>query len=347
MDDAATQIKGFWSRLEGKVGMVFAGGIVLGIGYLLVQYSALLLAAMANTAMAAVIGLALVALLTIVTSPQFWQVGSVIFKIAMYRLTNMLVAIDPIAVMKGHIAEARRVRDRIEGLLEEFSGHVEALRAAIAQNRSKIDMAMQMAGEAKRQLGNPERVKPGTDDARAKQKALILKARQAGRLEKSNKTYGDLLIMAERVLEQLRKYKDSADLLIEDKEDEIKEREMRHKISTSVMGVIRRIKRLKGVLVDNEIYDMALEAENQQFGEAIGTLRQFAESSADFVAQSDLANGVYAAEALARLEAAEAGLSGIDGIITKDGAGEQRTRVSGTTVRQSTGTGGGYGNLFN
>jgi hypothetical protein len=347
MSDTMQEIRGFWQRTEGKVGKFVIAATAAVTGYFLWNYSADLVLMLQNTLHAAILLGTMGLLAVMATSREIHNLISAVFKVTMYNLTNAVVAIDPIAVAKDQIAQAKKIRTKMEEMIEDFQSQIKGLQNAINQNRGRIQLATTYMAEAHKQLQGLSAEQMQTREARAKNKARILNARQAARKEQSNKSYQDLLALAERMLRQLLAAKDSADLLIEDKEDDIAEREQRYRMSKSVIGVIKRAKQLRGALQDNELYDMAVERENQMFAQALGMLENFTDVSADFIAKADLANGLYEADAMARLEALEAQGGVIDNIVLKDAAGASATRkATGTTIRTGTTGSAGYDDLF-
>lgn len=339
MDELA-QIKSFWDRTEGKVGKAAIALLTVGGSLFLWNYSTELVAMLQNTVQAMVLIGTIVGLLALATSQQVHNAVSALFKIVMYNLTNMIVAIDPIAVAKGQIQEAKKIRARMDGLLEDFRAQVKGLQDLIRQNQGKIKMANQYMFEAKQQIDKTPAESRDSMEVRHKRKAMILNARTASRKEQSNRTYQDLLALAERILKQLTAARDSADLLIEDKVADIEEREQRYKMSKTVIGVVRRAMQLRGALQDNELYDLAVEKENEQFAQAIGMLENFTDASADFIATADLSQGIFEADAMRRIEEEMARRAGnIDQIILRDG-------TSGSTRREEAKAGTGYDNLF-
>jgi hypothetical protein len=343
MSDTIENIKGFWQRAEGKVGKFVLAAFGLSTTAFLWFYSAALVAMLANTLYAMILLGAIGTLLALASSPDVQNLVSVLFKIVIYRAVNFFVAIDPIAVGRSQIAKAKRIRDRIEDLLADFNAQVKALSDLIRQNKGKIQMAQRFMGEANQQLKalKPEELE--TMEGRAKRKAMILHARTAGRKEQSNKTYQDLLALAMRIQTQLSKAKDSADILIEDKEADMDERAVRSRMSKSVMAVLKQARSLRGALQDNALYDAAVEQENMQFAQALGALESFTTASADFIAHSDLANGIYEADALKRLEAMEHDGDALDTIVMRDGTQVQHRTGGESTTPVNT---GGYNSLF-
>ena len=101
------QLKSFWSRPEGKTGMVFivvaAGALVYGWG-MIVPF---IVSMLADTLHMVYLGAILAAALFVAFSSR----THLVFRLLMRAITGLIINIDPIGILKDHLSQMRK-RDR-------------------------------------------------------------------------------------------------------------------------------------------------------------------------------------------------------------------------------------------
>ncbi len=290
------QAKSFWSRPEGTTGMLAIGAGMVGLWFAaptllagMITLTALLGQTIAVVVLCAVLG----ALLFILTNKKFLTLTKYMFKSAMRAITGAFVEIDPIGIMKSYIEDLTHKRETMAGSRDKLKGQIGVLKKKINENASKYENAMSLASVAQ-QKGN--------------QGVFSVNARQAGRLEKLNKeSFGPLLTQMEVHLRALDKYYEVTGTVIEDLKNEVDARKMEREMilaSYSAMSAAKKI--LQGGTDDKELFDQAMEFVVQDFGMKMGEIDSFIENSKGFVEGLDMQNGVYEADALAKLQAWEA-----------------------------------------
>jgi hypothetical protein len=207
----------------------------------------------------------------------------------MRKATALFVEIDPIGIMQNYV---RDMKDRLLSMdeaIEKLKGQLRICKNKISSNQRGQEQAMAMASEAKKN---------------DKASLFTVNARQAGRLEKLN---NDVLLPMQRTMEMtlraLSKYREVTDTVILDMTNEVEarraEREMiltSHSAMTSAQAI------LCGDPDKKELFDQAMEYVVNDYGQKIGEIENFIETSQSFVDGLDLQNGIYEQDALKKLQ---------------------------------------------
>jgi hypothetical protein len=292
------QTKSFWSRPEGTTGMITLAGVGVGLFFLLKIFGDAIVGVLntgidilgkgiAFTCLAVLLG----AILYIVTNSKVQTLVRYMFKSIMRALTGTFVEIDPIGIMKGYIDDLKKKLLIINDSIDKLNGQIKILDRQIQENAKASQDALQTAKVAREQ---------------GKAAAFTVNSRKNGRLEKSNETLGSLLATLKLHYRALNKYKEASEVTIEDiaSEVEVKEKErIAIRASWTAMRAARAI--LKGDDDARELFNQAMEYTAADYGNKLGEIENFMESSQSFIETLDLKNGVYEADALDRIKAWE------------------------------------------
>jgi hypothetical protein len=292
MNDLQQKTKSFWERPEGTTGMVALG---LGIGGLVLAGPAILgfltmLTAIVGQAITlAILGVALFILLNIVFNSKVQTLVRYMFKSAMRKITGLFIEIDPIGIMKNYVSDLTDKRETMAKSRDRLRGQITVLEREIKANNSAYESSMAQAKIA-HEKGNTS--------------VFSISSRQAGRLEKLNKeSFEPLLAQMNVHLRALNKYYDVTGVVIEDLNNEVRAREKERKMmfeSYSAMKAAKAI--LQGGTDERQLYDQAMEYVVEDYGMKLGEIESFIENSKGFVDGLDIQNGVYEADALAKLQ---------------------------------------------
>lgn len=288
--------KSFWEKPEGTTGMVAltilaAGGFFLAQAILpaLIGVLTLGIAAIGKAITLTLLCLMLAGVFYVATNPKFLTLLSYVFKSAMRKATGLLVEIDPIGIMMNYVQGMREKLQEMDTAIEKLMGQLKICDLKIRTNQRSQEAALAMASEAKK---------------KEKSGAFTVNARQAGRLEKLN---NEVLIPMKRTMEMtlqaLRKYREVTDTVILDMGNEVEARRAEREMilaSHSAMRAARSI--LRGDQDKKELFDQAMEYVVNDYGQKIGEIENFIETSRTFVEGLDLQNGVYEQEALQKLQ---------------------------------------------
>src|SRR5713101_9823728 len=139
-------IKSFWSRPEGKTGMIavaiLAGALVYGWG-MIVPF---IVSMLADTLHMVFLALILAAVLFVLFSSR----THLLFRLLMRWITGMIINIDPIGILKDHLSQMRKRRDVMSQQISNVSGQIQYLKNIIDKNTAMASENMRLAAHAKK-----------------------------------------------------------------------------------------------------------------------------------------------------------------------------------------------------
>jgi len=290
--------KSFWERPEGTTGMVMTGLIGIGVFFLakwalpvIQTVLGLAITVLGQAITITVLCTVLAALIYVVTNNKVQTLVGYLFKSLMRKITGVFVEIDPIGIMKSYIDDSAANLDIIRNGIGKLRGQIRICESKVEEN-TRASSRARVTAEAAERAG--------------KTSAVTLNRRQANRLEKSNRTYEQLLTTLRLHLRTLEKYLDVSQVVIDDLRNEIAVNEEQRKLiltSHSVMNAAKRI--INGDKDSREMFDMAMEYLAADYGQKLGEIEQFISDSQGFVESLDLQNNFYEEDALVKIEAWE------------------------------------------
>ncbi len=280
--------KSFWSKPEGKTGMLFGAAILGGLGYALYAFLPIILGMVGNiVSLAALLGV-LAVMVYVVVDPKMRNLIWYIYKSIMRFITGVFVEIDPIGIIESYIDDLKGNLKKMGKQISLLRGQMRKLKAEMDKNKQMVEKNLRLASRAKE---------------KGKQSQSILKVRKAGRLQDSNLKLGDLYKKMEVMYRVLCKMYETSEILLEDVQDEVsvKKREREAiRASHSAMKSARNI--ISGNADRRALFDQAMEGIADDIGEKVGEMERFMEISENFMDSVDLQNGVYEEKGLEMLE---------------------------------------------
>lgn len=288
MMDESFKPKSFWQRPEGITGMLVAGGIIAGIGYILYNFLPVLINLAENTLYLSGMLIALAALIYMVIDPRMRNLVYYGYKSIMRFITGLFIDLDPIGILKSYVEDLEKNLYKMSQQIGKLRGQMHKLNEIIFNNRKEINDNLSLANKAK---------------ASNKNSMVILKTRKAGRLQESNLRLEDLYKKMEIMYRVLSKMYENSEILKEDIADqvEVKQQEREailasHSAMKSAMSVI------SGDPDKKAMFDMALEAIADDVSKKVGEMERFMDLSSNFMDSIDLNNGIFEEEGLKMLE---------------------------------------------
>lgn len=286
--------KAFWDRPEGTTGMITVGLMALGGFFVaksvlptLLNVLDMAIGAVGKVIVLTVSGAVLFALLYILTNKTFQTAVSAIFKSAMRAITGKIVEIDPIGIMRNYIDTLKSKKEVMDRNIAALNGQITVIKQKIEKNKSGIDTAMRTAAVAK---------------DRDMKMQFSLQARSAGRLEKSNITYQQMLDKMTILYRALKKYQEATEVTIADMTEEVQvksdERDAIVKASKAMNGAMSI---LRGSGPEKDLFDQAMDFTVADYGQRLGEIDDFMDTTKSILEGMDLQNGVYDAAAMERL----------------------------------------------
>jgi hypothetical protein len=313
------KLPSFWSKPEGKTGMLFLAAMLAGGGYALYHFLPFLIKLLENTIYAGFLGAAVFVLSSPIWSSKVRAITSYAFRSFARFVTGMVVEIDPVGILKNYIEDIRENLADFDKQIGLLRGQITRVSTDIETNEREREQALKRASAAK-QLNRHGDVQVET--------------RQAGRLQKSNETLKVLLMKMNGIHTALDKLRQVSDITIRDMENDVRAKEKERKaILASHKALTSAIKIMNGDPDKRALYDQAMDYMAEDYANKVGELENFMEMSKGFIASIELDQLVLdneGAEALAKFEAFEKQVAGF----SLDGHPNQATATVGVPVEQ-------------
>ncbi|MCO6462347.1 MAG: hypothetical protein J5I59_13165 [Saprospiraceae bacterium] len=288
MDQNSSTTKTFWQRPEGKTGLVFGAGILIGGAYLLYKILPALISLTSNLLYLSLLLIALGAILYMVLDPKMRNLVWYMYKSIMRWITGLFVQIDPIGILKSYVEDLENNLVKMDQQISKLRGQMHKLKEIILNNKKQIESNLSLASEAKE---------------RNKESMMILKSRQAGRLTDSNVKLEDLYKKMEILYRVLTKMYENSEIMKEDIQDQVKVKEQeRAAIRASHSAMKSAMSIISGDKDQRAMFDQALEAIADDVSAKMGEMERFMEVSSNFMDSVDLQNGVFEEEGMKMLE---------------------------------------------
>jgi len=203
-------------------------------------------------------------------------------------ITGLFVQIDPIGILKTYIEDLKKNHEKMNAQISKLRGTMRTLKEQILSNEREARDQMAIASQAQKA---------------GKQAQMVLRTRKAGRLEQSNRSYKDLLRKMEVIYRVLSKMYENCGILIEDTDDQIKQKEIEWKTIKQAHGAMKSAMAIiSGDKDKRAIYEEALDIMANDLGNKIGEMERFMELSENFMDGLDLQNGVFEEKGMEMLE---------------------------------------------
>jgi predicted nucleic acid-binding Zn-ribbon protein len=225
-----------------------------------------------------------------------------LFRLLMRAITGLIIDIDPIGILRDHLSQMRKRRDVMSQQISNVSGQIQYLKNIIDKNSALASENMRLAAHAKK-------IATSTADQNEQLRMALqmkAKANQAGRLQKSNLSYQQLLNKLQNIYDLLSKWAVHIDFHIEDTDNEVKQAEIEYKtINTAFRAYRTALAVIKGTGDEKELYDQTMEHLAEEAGRKLGEMEDFQRLAQNFMDTIDLENGAVETDALEKLDAYE------------------------------------------
>ena len=290
--------KKFWDRPEGTTGMITVGIAAVAAFFIgkavlpsIIEFLDMSISAVGKGIVLTGLGAVLFAMIYILTNKQFQVAVSSIFKSSMRAITGQLVEIDPIGIMRNYIDTLKAKKVDMDRNISSLNGQITTIKEKVRKNSEGYDKAMATADVAKQ---------------RGMQMQFSLSARSAGRLEKSNVTYQQMLDKMTVLYRALKKYQEATAVTIADLTEEV---QVKSDERATIIAASRASKGAMAILLgagpEKELFDQAMEFTVADYGMRLGEIDDFMDTTRSILEGMDLQNGVYDAAAMEKLAAWE------------------------------------------
>jgi hypothetical protein len=298
---ATANVKSFWERKEGAVG-VGTLALIGGIAFLtlnaflptLLGFFTMGVAVLGKMWMMAILaGSLYFAGLLLFGGGPFKKIRvliSYMFKTAIRHFTNFFVAIFPIDIMKNYVERLSEKLEEFVAQLAKLNGQMVACKRQIDENTTGIKDNQARFIAAKQH--NPPMAA-----------AIQLAANNIDRLTKSNGRLQPLLDRMQVLAKILTKYKEASEFLIQDTQAEVKMRESESKAVNAAHSAMKAAQSiLSGIPSEKELFDQACEFQADDVSKKYGEIDEFMSGSKGIIDNLDLQNETAVEKALAQFE---------------------------------------------
>jgi hypothetical protein len=280
--------KSFWSRPEGKTGLLFLGLTIAGGGYLLLGLLPFIIGLLQSAITATLLFAALGGILYIAMDPKVHTLISYTYRGSMRKLTQAFIELDPINILKTYVEDLKQRRVEMDQQVGKLRGQMSKIQKVIADNDAQKENSLRIAEQAK---------KKGAQDV------LVVNTRQVSRLQTSNKTMSELYTKMELLYRVLAKMYDSSGLLIQDIDNEVKVKEIERNAMLAGHSAFKSAMRIiQGDPDKKMLFDQTMDYLVDEYGAKVGEMERFIEVSSTFIEGVDLQNGVFEEEGMKMLE---------------------------------------------
>ena len=288
----SVKTKSFWSKPEGKTGLLFLAGIAAAIGFAVVSIGIGAIATFLQSVVGMVLSLLVLGVVIYAAiDPKARAVIGYMYKSVMRKITGWFVTIDPIGILKNYISDLEDNLQKMSKQIGSLRGQMRKINDLIKSNNSDIKQNLLIAKKAKEQ-GNAS--------------ALTLNTRKAARLKESNAKYSVLHKRMTILHKVLTKMYSNSEILLEDTKDQVAVKEVEYKaMKTSHSAMKSAMSIISGDKDKRAMFDQAMEHIADDVANKVGEMEQFMEMSSSFMDSIDLQSGVFEEQGLKMLEAYE------------------------------------------
>jgi len=253
----------------------------------------------------------------IIVSKDFHRLAWYGYKTVMRWLTQMVIDIDPISILRGYVEKLHEKYNEITKALSSLRAQARELDSLIKTKSEAYDHSMKMAAQARSQSAQ-----------QGMKTEVLIQTRKAGRLEKTALTYQGLLNKIKAHIALMEKIQEASKYMIADIEDTVDEETQKRKTIRASYKAMAASKAILQADKDREMYDMALGSVQADYYAKLGEIDQFMEDSKDFINSMDLANGVADVDAMAKLDEWDKRANSL----LEGGSGKTKFRIGGSST---------------
>ena len=284
-----SNMKSFWSRKEGKLGMVVGAGVIGGLLYVLYRLLPYLIEMTKNLIELTILGVVLFVIVFMIMDPQVRNLVWYIYKALMRAITGLFILLDPVAIIETYVAHLKKQLELLEERIATLSGARTKLTDAIARAKEEMTQQLDLAKTGR---------KKGIDNAE-----IMVYTNQAGRLDARIQKFQSLLVKIDTLYRILDKMKKGAKVIVLDYQNQVENiKQEREVIRTGFNAFRSAMSILTGDPDKKVLFDQAMEAIQSDISMKAGAMERFVEESSEILQAIDLQNGAFEEKGMKLLE---------------------------------------------
>jgi hypothetical protein len=348
--------KSFWSKPEGKPGMVLMAALGIAGAYGLYLALPFLIALTENLILLSVLIGVLVGMVALVMNGTVQTLAKNIFQSVCRGIAMAYTTIDPIGILKNQLDDMRKAKAELDQTIQKFAGSDNSLRTNIAKKNADIQQQMGQAKAA-------EHMAATKTDALEKERIMLAKEtaeQKAGLLMQAVQQLQALETQTADMLVKFRHWSQVSDAKIDRTAMKVEIFAEQRKMildAKRTLGVGMRL--LKGDPEQLKLVDGAIEFLTEDAAQTLGEIQEFNRFSDKMLTDIDIENSANAEMARAKfadmstkLEASANRPSAVDQLQKAMESAGSISIPTGSVVGKGVGTGSGvgsgdYNDLFN
>lgn len=289
--------KSFWSKPEGKPGMILMLAAALAGGYGLYLALPFLITLVSNMIELGVLVGVLVGMIGLVMNGTVQTLAKNIFQSVCRGIAMAYTTIDPIGILKNQLDDMRKAKAELDQTIQRFAGSDNVLKANIAKKNAEIQQNMAQAAAAGHMLATK------TDDLERERISLQKETyeQKAGLLMQAVKQLQDLETTTADMLVKFRHWSQVSDAKIDRTAMKVEIFAEQRKMileAKRTLGIGMRL--LKGDPEQLKLVDGAIEFLTEDAAQTLGEIQEFNRFSDKMLTDIDIENSANAEMARAK-----------------------------------------------
>lgn len=286
---ATSSMKSFWSRKEGKLGLVVGAGMIGGLLYALYRLLPYLIEMTKNLIELTILGVVLFVIVFMIMDPQVRNLVWYIYKALMRAITGLFIQLDPVGIIETYVAHLKKQLGLLEEKITSLSGARTKLTDAINRAKSEMEEQLNLAKSGR---------KKGIDNAE-----IMVYTNQAGRLDARIQKFQNLLLKIDTLYRILDKMKKGAKVIVLDYQNQVENiKQEREVIRTGFNAFKSAMSILTGDPDKKVLFDQAMEVIQSDISMKAGAMERFVDESSEILQSIDLQNGAFEEKGMKLLE---------------------------------------------
>jgi prefoldin subunit 5 len=282
-------MKSFWSRKEGKLGLLVGAGMIGGVLYALYRLLPYLIEMTKNLIELTILGVVLFVIVFMIMDPQVRNLVWYIYKALMRAITGLFIQLDPVGIIETYVAHLKKQLGLLEEKITSLSGARTKLTDAINRAKSEMEEQLNLAKAGR---------KKGIDNAE-----IMVYTNQAGRLDARIQKFQNLLLKIDTLYRILDKMKKGAKVIVLDYQNQVENiKQEREVIRTGFNAFKSAMSILTGDPDKKVLFDQAMEVIQSDISMKAGAMERFVDESSEILQSIDLQNGAFEEKGMKLLE---------------------------------------------
>lgn len=330
--------KSFFSKPEGKPGMVLMAALAVAGAYGLYLALPFLITLVTNLLTLCLLVGALVGLIALVMNGTVQALAKNIFQSICRGIATLYTTIDPIGILKNQLDDMRKAKAELDQTIQRFAGSDNSLRANIARKNQEIQTNMAQATQARKMAAMKT---DSLEKERLNLQAETLE-QKAGLLMQAVKQLQDLETTTADMLDKFRHWSQVSDAKIDRTAMKVEIFAEQRKMileAKKTLGVGMRL--LKGDPEQLKLVDGAIEFLQEDAATTLGEIQEFNRFSDKMLTNIDIENSANAE--MARQKFAEFGAKVEESANRPSAVDQLQATMAGTPLPTVTNAGVGRG----